>query len=44
MYGDLQGLAGYFGETYKEADPARVVLVMRDFVLLFEKVMREIKV
>lgn len=44
MYEDLQGLAEYFGEPYKPADPARPVCVMRDFVLLFEKVLREIKV
>ncbi|KAK2080723.1 hypothetical protein QBZ16_000577 [Prototheca wickerhamii] len=43
MYEDLQGLAEYFGEPYKPADPARPVCVMRDFVLLFEKVLREIK-
>lgn len=44
MYEDLHQVADYFGEAFKETDPAHVVHVVRDFVLLFEKVVREMKV
>lgn len=44
MYSELQAVTEYYGEDYAPADPTRIMRVVRDFVGLFEKVLRDIKV
>jgi hypothetical protein len=44
MYEELRGVTEYFGEEYAPADANRVLRVVRDFVLLFEKGLADIKV
>ena len=44
MYEELRGVTEYFGEEYAAADATRVLRIVRDFVLLFEKGMADIKV
>jgi hypothetical protein len=44
MYQELQELTEYYGEDYVPNDPTCIMRTVRDFVLLFEKVLRDIKV
>jgi len=44
MYAELQELTEYYGEDFAQADPTRIMRTVRDFVQLFEKVLRDIKV
>lgn len=40
----MRSVTAFFGEDWEEADPARVLRVVRDFVSLFDKCMGEIEV
>ncbi len=44
MYEDLQGVTEYFGEDFAPSDATRLLRTVRDFVVLFEKGMADIKV
>lgn len=44
MYDDLQAVTEYFGEDFAPADATRLLRTVRDFVVLFEKGMADIKV
>ena len=44
MYEDLREVTEYFGEEYAPADATRLLRTVRDFVLLFEKGMADIRV
>ena len=40
----MQQVTEYFGEGYDATDPSKVLRIIRDFMLLFDKAMLEIKV
>ena len=40
----MQKVTEYFGERYDTTDPGKVLRVIRDFMLLFDKAIFEIKV
>ena len=40
----MRSVTAFFGEDWDEADPARVLRVVRDFVALFDKCMAEMEV
>ena len=40
----MQKVTEYFGEKYVATDPGKVLRVIRDFMLLFDKALFEIKV
>ncbi len=40
----MQQVTEYFGEGYDATDPAKVLRVIRDFMMLFDKSIFEIKV
>ena len=42
--GEMQKVTEYFGESYDATDPGKVLRVIRDFMLLFDKAIFEIKV
>ena len=42
--GEMQKVTEYFGERYDATDPGKVLRVIRDFMLLFDKAIFEIKV
>lgn len=44
MFAGLQGVTEYFGEEYSAQDPARILRVVRDFVLAFDKALADIAV
>ena len=44
MSAETQQVTEYFGEGYDPTDPSKVLRVIRDFMLLFDKAMLEIKV
>lgn len=41
---EMQQVTEYFGEGYDATDPAKVLRVIRDFMMLFDKSIFEIKV
>ena len=41
---EMQQVTEYFGENYDATDPSKVLRVIRDFMLLFDKAIFEIKV
>ena len=41
---EMQKVTEYFGEKYDATDPGKVLRVIRDFMLLFDKAIFEIKV
>lgn len=41
---EMQKVTEYFGENYDATDPGKVLRVIRDFMLLFDKAIFEIKV
>ncbi|KAL4437056.1 hypothetical protein ABPG75_004195 [Micractinium tetrahymenae] len=43
MYDDLKAVTEYFGEEFAPADATRLLRTVRDFVVLFEKGMADIK-
>ena len=44
MYGDLKKVTEYFGEEFAPADAIRLLRTVRDFVVLFERGLADIKV
>lgn len=44
MYSELREVTEYFGEEFAPADASRLLRTVRDFVVLFEKGMADIKV
>ncbi len=40
----LRDITAYFGEAFDEADPSRVLRIMRDFLGLVEKAFAELEV
>jgi len=40
----LRDITAYFGEAFDEADPSRVLRIMRDFLGLVEKALAELEV
>ena len=43
-YASLRDITAYFGEAFDEADPARVLRIVRDFLGLYEKALAELEV
>jgi hypothetical protein len=41
---EMQQVTEYFGEGYDATDPSKVLRVIRDFMMLFDKAILEIKV
>ncbi len=42
-YTALRDITAYFGEAFEEADPSRVLRIVRDFLGLYEKALAELQ-